>query len=87
MSCGQNIDCDIPVYRITEEILHKLQGKNNILFHGRYLKDGFSIFHGNENKIHELLVKTNNNHFQFFKTHLRDIRNHSNTVKNAFNEV
>lgn len=67
MSCGQNIDCDIPVYRITEEILHKLQGKNNILFHGRYLKDGFSIFHGNENKIHELLVKTNNNHFNFFK--------------------
>lgn len=51
--------CDSRLRQITKEILQKFHGKNYTLFHGRYRDDGFIIFHGNENEIHELLVIAN----------------------------
>ena len=54
--------CDILMYQIMKEILSKFTGRKNIFFYGRYRDDGFMIYNGNVNDIHELFNMANNHH-------------------------
>lgn len=59
--CSPSV-CDIRLHQITDEIIDKFAGKDKIIYHGRYRDDGFIIFHGLENDIHELFEIANSHH-------------------------
>lgn len=59
--CSPSV-CDIRLHQITNEIVCKFAGKDNIIYHGRYRDDGFIIFHGPETEIHELFAIANSHH-------------------------
>ncbi|XP_062587335.1 uncharacterized protein LOC134248972 [Saccostrea cucullata] len=59
--CSPSV-CDIRLHQITDEIIDKFTGKNDLIYHGRYRDDGFIIFHGSEAVIHELFEIANSHH-------------------------
>ncbi|KAK3086137.1 hypothetical protein FSP39_014058 [Pinctada imbricata] len=59
--CSPSV-CDIRMYEITTEIINKFPHKSRILYHGRYRDDGFIIYSGDENEIHELFAIANSAH-------------------------
>jgi hypothetical protein len=54
--------CDIRMYEVTSEILNKFPFQQNIVYHGRYRDDGFIIYQGEMDEIHQFFQIANSYH-------------------------
>ena len=54
--------CDIRMYEVTSEILNKFPFQQNIVYHGRYRDDGFIIYQGEMDEIHQFFQIANSHH-------------------------